>query len=98
MLALFPNTSVFCVSEVKNDACVLFAHRRALRVIIKELFILVFYSIKRLIPFLSHGIQGRKATTRKTADRAKMLSWQKGKSHKSLRTEQNKNSLIVLFH
>lgn len=84
--------SIFCVSEVKNDACVHFAHWRALRVIIKELFILVFYSIKRLIPFLSHGVQGIKAMTRKTADRAKMLPWQKGKSHKSLRTEQNKNS------
>lgn len=56
-------TSILCISEVKNDVCVLFAHWRALRVTVKELFILVFYSIKRLVPFLNNGIQSRKAAT-----------------------------------
>lgn len=91
-------TSMLCISEVKNDVCVLFAHWRALRVTIKELCILVFYSIKRLVPFLNNGIQSRKAATGTTTDGAETIAWQKGKSHKSLkRTEQNKNCNSVIL-
>ena len=91
-------TSILCISEVKNDVCVLFAHWRALRVTVKELFILVFYSIKRLVPFLNNGIQSRKAATGTTTDGAETIAWQKGRSHKSLkRTEQNKHCSVLSY-
>ena len=70
---------MLCISEVKNDVCVLFAYWRALRVTIKELCILVFYSIKRLVPFLNNGIQSRKAATGTTTDGAESRIYAKKK-------------------
>ena len=72
-------TSILCILEVKNDVCVLFAHWRAFRVTIKELFSLVFYSIKRVVPFLNNGIQSRKAATGTTTDGAETIAWKKAK-------------------